>query len=757
MKFAVEEINNSTSLLPNVTLGYEIFDVCYKYNNIHPALDFLSRDRLINIQRSYINYIPKVIAVIGPDSSDAAIITGNIFNLFLIPQINYYAISSELSNLKLPSCFQTVPNHKKQKHVIVDILLRFNWTWIAILGSEDDYGQEGLLQLYDAASPEGICVAYQGLIPVKVAGREKEWNKEVSKIVENIAMSKVNVIVVFALDIIAIDFFQAVVDRDLPGKVWIASETWSVAKSIYSLPNSHRLGVVVGIAMKNVEIPGFTEYLVHLVNHSTVEPMKVAKENCNQNCDSCLKVTLSELLGPPERRVIFNVYSAVYAVAYALHEVLGCNHTHCNMRMVYPWQVTNSLKQVNFSLLNNSLNFDQYGDSQAGFDIVFWNWTGRRPFVKVGSYSNVGSLRIQPELITWHTENNTVPPSVCSKKCLFGQEMKPKGSHKCCFICADCAKGTFLNEDGICTNCGADQWSPERSITCFNKTRIILDWNGNAAIVLITVTLVGMLLTLVIVVAFAHQIQSPVVKAAGGKMCFFMLAALGLAFLCTFSFIGEPSSIKCILRHPTINTALTVCFSYIAVKSFQIVCIFKMAAKLPKTYDYWVKKNGQYVCVVLLTSIQLFISCLWVFWKPPGVSTTNLDQDKLLLECNEASSVMNILEFAYNSLLSLLCFTFSYVGKGIPKNYSEAKCITFAMLIYFMVCISFFTANLIDVGHYITTINAMLALVSLFGIMGGYFFPKCYVILWRPEFNTTQYFQTAIQAYTRRKSTMSSR
>ncbi|XP_069098615.1 taste receptor type 1 member 2-like [Pleurodeles waltl] len=759
MRFAIKEINNSSSLLPGLTLGYITYDSCYIYNNIQPALDFISRNGAINMQNHYADYMPRVISVIGPDSTDAAAATASIFNMLLLPQINYYATNKALSGLDLPSCFQTIPSIAKQQEAIRSILKRFKWTWIAVLGTADDYGQEGVQELCDSAAEAGFCVAYQEIIPKKENGREKEWEQTIKQVINNITNTNVNVIVVFGLDIIAVDFFEFIVHNNLTQKIWIATETWSVAKSIYDIPSIRRLGVFFGIAIEHVEIPGFNEYLKHLVRNYESGAVAQAYGNCNQDCSGCLNATVEDILGPRESRVCFNVYSAVYAVAHALHKALGCTQNLCINRTIYPWQMTQTLKNVNFSLLNRTISFDKYGDSDTGFDIVFWDWDRSRAdtFVSVGYYSSTGNLEIQAERIKWNTINNTVPLSQCSPDCLPGQEKMQLGGHSCCFTCLSCSAGTYLTPNGSCINCNIDQWSVEQSTICYNKTREFLDWTSPLAIPLEAAVVLGFLLTSVMMVAFVVHFQSPVVKAAGGRMGILMLAALATAYLSILAFIGKPSFLKCILRHPIYNTALTVCFSYIAVKSFQIVCIFKMAATLPKAYDYWVKKDGQYVCVWVLTSVQVLISCGWAIYSPPEVVWKSINTDRLLLDCSEFSSVGNILQFSYNGLLSLLCFVFSYMGKELPKNYSEANCITFAMLVYFAVCVSFFTVQIIKLPEYITAINATLALASLFGIMSGYFFPKCYVIFWRPELNTTQHFQSAIQTYTKRKSGSSRR
>jgi len=88
MRFAVEEVNNSTTLLPNVSLGYDIFDHCSNTKNFRSVLNFISNNGTIKPKEKLNNYQPKVIALTGPYGSTRTITIAPLITMDLIPLVN---------------------------------------------------------------------------------------------------------------------------------------------------------------------------------------------------------------------------------------------------------------------------------------------------------------------------------------------------------------------------------------------------------------------------------------------------------------------------------------------------------------------------------------------------------------------------------------------------------------------------------------------------------------------------------------------
>ncbi|XP_066552361.1 taste receptor type 1 member 1-like [Amia ocellicauda] len=758
LRFAVEEINNSTSLLPGVFLGYEVFDYCSNFLNLEAIIDYISvrSTGSVQVPRYYIDYQPKVEAVIGTSVSSKNLVFTPIFAPYLLPVLSHGASSIRLSTRNLyPSHFRTIPSDKHQVQAILRVLQKFKWNWVALIGDGNDYSNDGLQALKQQVDSFGICVAYEAIIPQEPAA--------VTNLFSNITFLRINTIVVFASTESAVSFIQAAIAHNVSGKVWIGSETWSLNRQLLMDSKIQTIGTVIGITITIVPLPGFREFVLRsMAQSSRVACINVAQEDrerCNQECLLCSKAN-PEDIAAEDPMYSFSIYSAVYAFAHSVHSLLGCDNNGCQRSgQVLPYMIFSQLKTVKFDLLNYTVQFDENGDPPPNYEIVVWDKSMPQLYKTIGSYSAdpQNPFILDEKLIRWHT-NGTVPISVCSVECKTGYRRKTAGVHQCCFDCEICANGTYLNitaDPYTCKECREDEWADPGSTSCNKRTVEYLHY-GETLSVLVLMS-AGTLFTLsgAVALVFALHCNTPVVKSAGGNMCFFMLGCLSLSGLSIFFYFEQPRWEKCILRNPMFAVFYTACLSCLAVRSFQIVCIFKMASKLPKAYDFWVKNHGQWLAVVTITSLQALLCAVWIGTKAPQpFNNTRSYKDQIICECDIGNPYAFVFVIAFVALLSVLCFVFSYAGTDLPKNYNEAKCITFSLLIFFFSWILYLTAYLIYKGKYISAINAGSVLASLYGILLGYFAPKCYVILLKPEHNTPAHFQTCIQSYTRNISSM---
>ncbi|XP_071402305.1 taste receptor type 1 member 2.2 [Centroberyx affinis] len=740
MRFSIEEINNSTSLLPNISLGYEIFDHCSDTLNFPGVFKLISVNGSI---REGNNYMSKVMAVIGPFGSTETLTVAPFFMMNLIPMVNYGSASSVLSEKqRFPSFLRTVHPNKDIIQVIIHLMQYFNWRWVAFLKSSDAYSTDGLELFKKLIKGTEICLAYT---------EELQLNTNYSRMYKEIEAQKISTIIIFALKKHVEPAIESAIQFNVTNKVWIAGDTWSLNKKLPKLKGIQNIGTILGVSETVVAIPGFHDFIYSSKDQKHCE--NAGQETfCNQVCN-CSSLNPEEVIAE-NPSYSFPIYSAAYAIAHAIHNVLKCGVGKCrNNITVYPYMVLEELKKSNFTLLNQVIQFDENGDPKhASYSIVFWNRTGDAE--EVGLYENRPSVyfSINNTKIHWHA-NGKVPISECSPECDAGYKKKKDGIHKCCFHCEICLNGTYENrtEDPYrCMRCQETEWSVDGSTSCTPRSVEYVPFTDGVAILIMVATCALVGLSLAMAVLFATNYNTPVVKSAGGSMCFLILGCLSVCSLSVFFYFGKPTGAYCILRYLPFLLFYTPCLACFVVRSFQIVCIFKMAAKFPKLHSWWMKYNGQWVVITVAFFTQaLLLTIEYASGPHKPYNETFWYADKIIISCEIGKFKAFTISVLFLGFLCSLCFVFSYMGKDLPKNYNEAKAITFCLFLLSITWIIFATEYIMYHGKYIQTLNALAVLSSLYSVLLWYFLPKCYIIIFQPHKNTQQYFQGLIQSYTK--------
>ncbi|NXI45370.1 TS1R1 protein, partial [Galbula dea] len=716
----------------------------------------------VEVLPTFHHYQPKAVAIIGPDSTQLALTTAAVLSVFLVPEISYEASLATLSLKRFyPSFLRTIPSDEQQVKAIFLMLQQFGWTWVALLGSDNTYGRDSLNALYKLLTSSNVCVAYRGIIPLNT----RASSPELHNLVRILVATRVNVTVIFSNRRSARPFFEVVVQRNVTDMVWVGSEDWSLAQTIWQVPGIQNIGSVIGMSVEKIE----STILERFVSWKTAEKSTMAEHagsmekgsgaggstqmDCTQRCTGCF--LLATAPNTYDAQASFNVYSAVYAVAHGLHDLLGCASGACSKRTVYPWQLLPKIKQVNFTLYNSHISFDANGDIRKGYDIIMWNWSSPSwAFDVIGTFRvNPDRLSIDQSKILWHTEDHQAPTSVCSEACQPGEKRLQQSRHQCCFSCVACPSGTFLNRSDLysCQSCGVDEWAPTRSEACFNRTIEFLSWSEPISWALLTLIVLLMLLMVGLAGLFALNTSTPVVKSAGGRMCFLMLSSLACACSSLFCYFGEPTWHTCLLRIHLFTISFTVFLSCVATRSFQIICIFKLNMRWPTLYKAWLRHRGPVLFVAASTAAQVVL-CLASEAASPSAPRRDYSAaaERVLLECgpNDAASRVNVV--AYTVLLSACCFALSYAGKDLPASYNEAKCLTCSLLLHLACSAAVLCTQGAFRGRDEAAAQVLSALCTLGVLLGGYFLPKAFVILLRPHLNTSEHFQIAIQRYTQR-------
>ncbi|XP_033481912.1 taste receptor type 1 member 3 [Epinephelus lanceolatus] len=759
MKFAVDEINANQVLLPGIKLGYQIYDTCRQSAVIvKPTMSFLTAksNNALSVLCNYTNYETSISAVIGPYSSEMVSVIGKLLGFFLMPQISYGATSDKFSDkLLYPSFFRTVPSDKWQVDVMALLLREFDWNWVALVGSEEEYGQRGVQEFSKKAEKMSVCVAYQGLIPVYA-----DPAPAINTIIQNIKETKVGVVVVFSLVEPAVRFFKAVIRENITA-VWIASTSWAINNQLVSLPNMKSVGTIIGFTDDTETLdllPAYTQALFTKLSEErakTPPPAPKSKGNPDNPCPQCWflsKDNISLVTNAVVNHTAFSVYAAIYSLAQALHNLLRCNSTACMHgpeTKVYPWELLEALKNMSVNISGKHLEFDSNGNPNIGYRMIEWVWNGSKVnFTNVGSFHDQ-QLTINKTLFKWHTDNSQVPESKCSADCDKGQVHRVKGFHSCCFDCIDCLPGTYQKnkEDIQCTKCPERQWSLNRSTKCTDPTFVVLSWDTSEAL---KMTLGGLLLLVCQVsvgAVFLRYRATLLVAASGGVLSFVALLSLMGACLSLVLFLGQPGDAVCRLQLPLTSIFQTVALSIITSISLQILYVTEFPKKAA-SHLHILRGPGSWLFVLVCCAVQAGL-CGWFVQEGLSLSEYVAQININFVESFLACPVSPLHGFAviqgFNGTLALISFMCTFMAAKPLHQYNLARDITFSTLIY---CVFWVTFIPIYIG--LNEKNKSIAHVSFtlasnLGLVVAYYFPKCYLLLRRPELNTADHFCTFLE------------
>ncbi|XP_043928984.1 extracellular calcium-sensing receptor-like [Protopterus annectens] len=315
-----------------------------------------------------------------------------------------------------------------------------------------------------------------------------------------------------------------------------------------------------------------------------------------------------------------------------------------------------------------------------------------------------------------------------------------EGEPTCCFECVACPDGEFSKESdaSACEKCPEDSWSSENHTSCIAKEIDFLSWTEPFGIALTLFSILGIFLTSFVLSVFIKFRNTPIVKATNRELSYLLLFSLICCFSSSLLFIGEPKDWSCRLRQPAFGISFVICISCILVKTNRVLLVFE--AKIPTGLQQkWWGLNLQFLLVFLCTFVQVMTCVIWLYTAPPSsYRNQELEDEIIFITCHEGSLMALGFLIGYICLLAAICFFFAFKSRKLPENFNEAKFITFSMLIFFIVWISFIPAYASTYGKFVSAVEVIAILASSFGLLGCIFFNKIYIIVFKPSRNTIE-------------------
>ncbi|XP_063302475.1 extracellular calcium-sensing receptor-like [Pelobates fuscus] len=775
LRFALDDINSNPHILSNITLGFQAYDSCAVLQyDLQGALQVLTGQESVIPNYRCLNDVP-LSSIIGPAISTHSILVAHVLGIYNYPQISYFSTSALLSEKREKSSFfRTVPSDAFQSKGLAHLVLHLGWTWVGLVATDNDYGQLGIQLLRQEIVKAGACVAFTENILTSYP------NRNAPHIVKVMKLSTAKVVVIYSTDFDIVPLLDEMVKQNITQNILVASEGWSTSTVASLGIFSTLLSGTIGLALHSGTIPGLKEFLnmIHPFMSLGRDWVKIFWEkafNCRFVTDknetvylntSMKECTGAENLGHLQNayndvsslRATYSFYNAIQVVVKALEDMKNCkkgegpfSHGLCadiwNFR---PWQFLHYVKKVRFKLNSGrTIYFDENGDPPAVYDIINWQLSpsGAMRYVKVGSYDTAAPqgniFTINTSAIMWSSGDNKpqVPVSVCSLSCPPGfWKASRKGEPVCCFQCVPCPQGEISNQTDsfTCVQCPWDMWpNPEKS-KCLPKTIDYLSYEDTLGTTLATASAISSLVPVGVLKLFIQFKSTPIVKANNYSLSCLLLVSLSFCFLSSLAFIGYPQPKNCLLRQVAFGMVFTLCISCILAKTIMVVFAFiatKPGSNLRKFSNHWVS----YMIIMICLLVQFILCITWLSVSPPFPEQNTGTQNKLIiLQCNEGSATAFWCMLGYLGLLATVSFIVAFLARRLPDRFNEAKFITFSMLAFLSVWVSFIPASLSAQSKYTVAMEIFAILGSSWALTVCMFVPKCFIIMFKPNLNSRE-------------------
>ncbi|XP_066486132.1 vomeronasal type-2 receptor 26-like [Tiliqua scincoides] len=674
--FAIRDINEDSKLLPNVTLGFHLydnqFDSMITYKDILDVL-FTQQSTLPNYQ---CNMKKQVLSVLGGLTVEDSIQMSTILSIYQVPQLAYSAYQIRMSGkANLPSFYQMAPKEITLHTGIVQLLLHFQWTWIGLIVSDDNNGESFVKMLTPKLAQSDICVAF---LERSLAMNHRyllDDRGTYSKIYFLLRTTDANVIVVSG-DAHSLETLAMVLNANefhikaQIGKVWIIPPQWDFTNTFNQDSfSTQTLHGALSFSVHTYSVPTFRDFLQTLrpdkslmqffsVFWQTAFYCRLPNENY-QYCTYCEICRGDEKLGrlPTSRFEMdmtgesYNIYNAVYAVAHTLHAIQLSRQRRTLDRdkfvnlNVHPWQFHSILKSVHF---NNGVGHEvlfENGELSSGYDIINWVTFPNQSVLKsqVGEISSNQEFFIHADKIVWNSKfKKILPSSRCVKPCQLGHSKTVKeGKPVCCYDCSQCP-GDMISDQMV----------------------------------------FFAVVTVLVIQTFLKNWNTPVVKANNRNITCILLSSILLCYFSSLLFFGKPGKVSCLLRQTAFSIIFSVAISSVLAKTIIVILAF-LATEPGNKMRKWLGQKVANSIVLSCSLIQVCICLAWLLTTPPFPDVDMLSQvGNIILKCNEGSLSMFYSVLGYMGFLAIVSFTVAFLARKLPDTFNEAKFITFSMLVF---------------------------------------------------------------------------
>ena len=292
-----------------------------------------------------------------------------------------------------------------------------------------------------------------------------------------------------------------------------------------------------------------------------------------------------------------------------------------------------------------------------------------------------------------------------------------------------------------CMMCPHDKYTNLEKTHCLQRAVSFLTYEDPLGMALGCTSLSSSAITMLVLVTFVKYKDTPIVKANNRILSYILLISLVFCFLCSLLFIGHPNQATCILQQTTFGVLFTVSVSTVLAKTITVVMAFKLTTP-GRRMRGMLMTGAPKLVIPICTLIQLVLCGIWLVTSPPFIDRdTQSEHGKTIIICNKGSVIAFHVVLGYLGSLALGSFTVAFLARNLPDRFNEAKFLTFSMLVFCSVWITFLPVYHSTRGTVMVVVEVFSILASSAGLLGCIFLPKCCVILVRLDSNFLQKYE----------------
>jgi hypothetical protein len=624
MMYAIDAINQDPTILPNITLGYVIFDECRRVTTAMMRMLHIFPDKPLSYQYTgvYKNLsFPTfdVVGVVGPATSSSAHLVNRLLGSISMPVISFYATADSLSDKSVyPYFLRTIPPDVQQVRTMVELLRYFKWIYVSAI-YQGTFGKEAVQNVATRALEHGICFALTEEIS------KSTTDKEYDALIKRLRGNGAHVVLMYANAVEGKKFLSSFMRLEAYKDLIVIASDGMGGPTIRTQDVAN--GLPEGLMVTDPFMQTIQDFDYYFGNITMAE----AENNfihhdfwelnfgCSFTNGTCSTMYLNNQTFTPEYGFrsdasISLVTDAVHAYAQAISNVTSAKCPGIAGKALrtcfFGKDLLEHLKTTNFDTENHTVRFDGHGDIMGKYQVVVLrNISGMNTAVPMAML-DISNETFEVTDTQWHPDFNhfdnktDIPKSICSDPCQPGHYRHFKDDH-CCWECVRCRNNERTDPDLLrCIECPDKNWPNDTFTSCHPIPETYAEWQSASSITFAILASIGFILCIFSTIVFVKCKENKLIKASSVELMHVIITGMCLSLVTVFFFLAMPTYVTCLASYLGFILSFTLTFAPLLTKTRRIYAIFDAGTKTTKEPPF-ISKTSQLVISFIIVFVQV--------------------------------------------------------------------------------------------------------------------------------------------------------